>query len=454
MRVLAVLILLASPLLAVGQRDTSLPVNRFNQAGTYALTHVSVIDGTGGPVKRDQTVVIDRGRMAFVGDAASAPIPASAEVLDLTGRTVFPGLVMMHEHLHNEPNVSAELWLARGVTTVRTGGAFEPTKDLNLRQWIREGRTPGPELFLTAPFLSEHAEHLVRISPLLNLRDVEHARRAVRFWAAEGFDSIKVYAGMTPKMLRVVVEEARKHRLPVLGHIQAVTCTEAAEIGMDSIEHGIMECVNSLTDPDAPRLRDPETPAVRALFATLVKHRVAISETPVDLRPLTEAELAVLHPGSRDDYQRRFAAGNLGPGARTVTDDKLGPPGLTMAFIRAGGTVFLGSDSGGMPRIPGFSNLRSLKLLYTNHGFEPVEAIRIATQEGAKFLRIDERTGTIATNKEADLVVVRGDPSTRMRDVDNIEIVSSNGIRFDPAKLLEANRGLYRFAAHQYALPR
>jgi imidazolonepropionase-like amidohydrolase len=446
--------LVASPLLAVGQRGNLLPINRFNQPATYALTHVSVIDGTGAPIKRDQTIVIDGGRIAFVGSAAAAPIPASAEVLDLTGHTVFPGLVMMHEHLHNEPNVSAELWLARGVTTVRTGGAFEPTKDLNLRQWIREGRTPGPELFVTAPFLSEYAEHLVRISPLLNLRDIEHARRVVRFWAAEGFDAVKVYAGITPKMLRVVVEEAHKHRLPVLGHIQAVSCTEAAEIGMDSIEHGIMGCVNSLTTPDAPRLRDPEAPAVRALFATLLKHKVAISETPVDLRPLTMAELAVLHPGSRDDYQRRLTAGDLGPGTRTVTDDKLGPSSLTMAFVRAGGTVFLGSDSGGMPRMPGFSNLRSLKLLYTNYGFEPAEAIRIATQEGAKFLRIDERTGTIATRKEADLVVVRGDPSLRMRDVDNIEIVFSNGVRFDPAKLLEANRGLYRFATHQRAVPR
>jgi imidazolonepropionase-like amidohydrolase len=172
-----------------------------------------------------------------------------------------------------------------------------------------------------------------------------------------------------------------------------------------------------------------------------VKHNTAISETPVDLRPLTEAELAVLHTGSRDDYERRLAADDLGPGARTVVDDRQGAPSLTMAFIRAGGTVVLGSDSGGMPRIPAFSNLRSLKLLYTNYGFDPVEAIRIATYEGARFLRIDKRTGTIAERKEADLVVVKGDPSKRMRDVDDITIVFTNGVRHDPATLLRRTEG-------------
>ncbi len=93
-------------------------------------------------------------------------------------------------------------------------------------------------------------------------------------------------------------------------------------------------------------------------------------------------------------------------------------------------------------------------MLYTNYGFDPVEAIRIATYDGARFLRIDKRTGSVAARKEADLVVVRGDPSKRMRDVDNIALVFSNGVRYDPAKLLEANRGLYKFAAHEHALRR
>jgi len=453
MRVVAILFLVALSVVAA-QRGNVLPADRFNQPGTHALTHVSVIDGTGAPIKRDQTIVIEGGWIAFVSGAGAGPIPSSAEVLDLTGHTVFPGLVMMHEHLHNEPSVSAQLWLARGVTTVRTAGAFEPASDLNMRQWIREGRTPGPELFLSGPFLSEHAEHLVRIIPLTKLRDADHARRMVRFSADEGFDAVKVYRGITPPMLRVVVAEARKHRIPVIGHLEAVTCAEAARIGIDSIEHGITGCVNQLTGPDVPRLRDPQAPAVRALFATLLKHNVAISETPVDLRPLTQAELAVLHTGSRDDYERRLASNKLGVGTSTVTDDKQGAPSLTMAFVRAGGTVVLGSDTGGMPRIPGFSNLRSLKLLYTNYGFDPVEAIRIATYDGARFLRIDKRTGSVAARKEADLVVVTGDPSKRMRDVDNIALVFSNGVRYDPAKLLEANRGLYKFAAHEHALRR
>ena len=206
------LLCLAAPTAAIAQNPDVLPAGRYNQPGSYALTNVSVIDGTGAPARRNQTIVVGGGIIQFVGDAANARPPANATVLDLRGSTVLPGLVMMHEHVRGD-YLSSRLFLARGVTTVRNTGSFEPIGELNLRTWIREGRVPGPELFITSPALTQHAENLERFKFIIlqRVRDAAHARRIVGYWASEGVDAIKVYRGMSPEMLRVIVDEA--HRL-------------------------------------------------------------------------------------------------------------------------------------------------------------------------------------------------------------------------------------------------
>ena len=103
----------------------------------------------------------------------------------------------------------------------------------------------------------------------------------------------------------------------------------------------------------------------------------------------------------------------------------------------------VGADAVGLPQLPGFANLKALNLLYSIYGFTPLEAIRIATLNGATFLGIDKRTGSIAQGKEADLVVVKGDPSVRMKDIDNIQFVFSNGVFFDSARMLEDMKGRF-----------
>jgi cytosine/adenosine deaminase-related metal-dependent hydrolase len=116
---------------------------------------------------------------------------------------------------------------------------------------------------------------------------------------------------------------------------------------------------------------------------------------------------------------------------------------LQRAFVDAGGLLIAGPDPVGIAdNIPGFGDQRQIELL-VEAGFTPVQAIRIATLNGAIYLGRDDRIGSIAVGKNADLVVVKGDPATRITDIENIEIVFKDGAGYDPAKLLEAVKGHY-----------
>ena len=452
MRVRTLLLWLALPDAAIAQNPDVLLAGRYNQPGVYALTNVSVIDGTGAAATRNQTIIVAGGVIQFVGDAAAAQPPASATVLDLRGSTVLPGLIMMHEHVRGD-YLSSRLFLARGITTVRNTGSFEPIGEINLRTWIREGRVPGPEMFLTSPALSQHEEALSRYKFIIlqNVRDDAHARRIVSYWASEGVDAIKAYRGMTSTMLRVIVEEAHRLGLHVSGHLddRKISCTEAAEIGLDSWEHNFSRCFSTAAPGGGRGSRlDPDSPAGKAVMATLLSRRMTFTETPVDDRPLTAAELAVLAPDAAADYQRIVRENDDLLGEHPASDEVQGKPGHALvAFSRAGGRVMLGADAVGLPQVPGFANLKALNLLYSIYGFTPLEAIRIATLNGASFLGIDKRTGSIAQGKEADLVVVKGDPSARMKDIDNVQFVFSNGVLFDSAKMLEEMRGKFSLVA-------
>ena len=163
----------------------------------------------------------------------------------------------------------------------------------------------------------------------------------------------------------------------------------------------------------------------------------------MDLRPMMEKEAEVLTPSARAEYSRMLAEDKLGPGSKSLTDDKQGERGIEAAFFEAGGRFLVGSDSGPSHRLPGFMNLRSVASLWSAFGFTPLEAIQIATLEGARFLGIDHRTGSVAAGKEADLVVINGDPTRKMTDIRNVEIVFSNGARYEPAQLLSYVKGKY-----------
>src|SRR6266404_1953527 len=157
-----------------------------------AITRVRVIDGTGAPSREDQTVVIAGGKIAAVGPSASTPVPQGALVLQREGGTVLPGLVGMHDHLfypagggifHAMPRSFPRLYLAAGVTTIRTTGSIEPYTDLELKKLIDAGKVPGPSIFLTGPYLEGPGSFAVQMHAL---KSPDDARAFVNFWADQG----------------------------------------------------------------------------------------------------------------------------------------------------------------------------------------------------------------------------------------------------------------------------
>jgi imidazolonepropionase-like amidohydrolase len=445
-------------------------------APVIALAHVKVIDGTGAPPKDDQTIVIANGRIQSVGDAAKAALPSDAKVLDLHGYTVIPGLVGMHDHLFypagggwfTEMGFSfPRLYLAGGVTSIRTTGSTEPYADIELKKLIDSGKMPGPKIGVTGPYLEGEGSFAIQMHALTGPED---ARRTVAFWAEQGATSYKAYMFITRAELGAAIDEAHKRGLKMTGHLCSVTFREAAALGIDDLEHGLLVDTDFVPDkkPDAcpptgPAVKqladkiDINDPEVQQTIRELVAHHVAVTSTlPVfemllpDRPSLEQRILDSLSVEAR----AAFLANKVRVGDPTFlrmryeTSTSPWPVLLKKemqferAFVAAGGVLLAGEDPTGIGGVlAGFGDQREVELL-VEAGFTPVEAIRIATLNGAQFMGEADHIGSIATGKQADLVVIHGDPAANIPDIEKVETVFKDGIGYDSAKLINSVRGV------------
>jgi imidazolonepropionase-like amidohydrolase len=468
----AVLIVLglAEPTPAQLNRQLSPEVQQYVRVSSpvVALTHLRVIDGTGETPKDDQTVLVSSGKIQWVGDASAANVPSAAQVLDLHGYTVIPGLVGMHDHMfypsgrvpiYNEMAFSfPKLYLAAGVTTIRTTGALEPYTDLELKQLIDTGKAVGPEMFVTGPYL----EGPGAFTPQMHiLKDADDARRTVNYWADEGVTSFKAYMHITHDELAAAVDAAHKRGLKVTGHLCSIGFREAAEIGIDDLEHGLFvdtEFVPGKTQDTCPSQTETRQvmatldltgAPVQTMIHELVDRHVAITSTlPVfepsvpNRPPLDRRVLDAMLPEAQVDYLANRVRSSSNPAliasGATVFKKEMD---FERMFVKAGGTLLAGEDpTGGGGILAGFGDQRELELL-VEAGFTPLEALRIYSYNGAQFLGQADRLGTIAPGKVADLVVIHGDPSKNIADIEKVEIVFKDGIGYDSAKLMDAVRG-------------
>ncbi|HEX8557192.1 MAG TPA: amidohydrolase family protein [Pyrinomonadaceae bacterium] len=435
-------------------------------APAVALTHVRVVDGTGAPARADQTLVISAGRISSVGPSSSAKVPEGAKVLDMTGRTVIPGLVLMHEHLFyptgrlalfNEMGWSfPRLYLGCGVTTMRTAGSVEPYTDLNIKRLIDAGRIPGPRIHVTGPYLDGRGAFATQFRVL---DGPASARRMVAQWADEGVTSFKAYMYISRAELGAAVEEAHGRGLKVTGHLCAVGFREAAALGIDNLEHGILTDTEFLPGkrPDVcpPQNEtvahvsklDIGSAPVREMIRDLVARKVAVTSTLAvfeaflpDRPPLQQRVLDAMTADARTQYlasRARAAERKDSPWAAALRKEME----FELAFARAGGRLMAGTDpTGNGGALAGFASQRQLILL-VEAGFTPLEAIRIATLNAAEYLGEAGRVGSIAPGKLADLVVLRGDPSADIKDIERVELVFKDGFGYDPARLVESVRG-------------
>ncbi len=425
------------------------------------LRHARIIDGTGAPARADQVLVLRDGRIAAMGPEGRTSVPAGAREIDLAGKSVIPGLVMVHEHLYyptgsgtyaNLSESFTRLYLAGGVTSMRTGGNMNGYGELNVAAAINRGEKPGPWIDATAPYVTGPG---LGLAQLTSVSTPDEAKRLVDFWADAGATSFKAYMHISRANLSAAVDAAHARGLKVTGHLCSVTYAEAAAIGIDNLEHGFLAATDFAKDKQPDRCQqssqadlaaalDTSNAAFKALVATLVRHDVALTstltifETFVPGRPMPPG-LEVLVPSLREDYETRHRA--LAQRTSGFTALYRAASAAEVAFVRAGGLLIAGTDpTGGGGVVAGYSNQRALELL-VEAGFTPLEAIQVGTLNGARFLGRDRTTGSIAVGKQADLVIVGGDPSTDIAAVRRVELVFRQGIGYDPTRLIESVRG-------------
>ncbi|MGH7472114.1 MAG: amidohydrolase family protein [Longimicrobiales bacterium] len=464
--VLVTIALVASP--AGAQRAASMSDGVRNyvsvDAPVIALTHVKLIDGTGAPARDDQTIVIENGRITAVGKAGQVNAPAGAQVLDLTGHTVIPGIIGLHDHLFYTAagGRSAQLmysgprlYLGSGVTTVRTTGSRAPYAEINLKVDIEKGGSPGPRIHITAPYITggEGASQMT----LLN--SPEAATRFVAYWAQEGATWLKAYTDIRRSELKAAIDEAHKRGIKVTGHLCSISFTEAVELGIDNLEHGLFTNSDYVKDkqpdvcPNATLVSSgaavkPNDPAVQRTFRALIEKRVpmtstlAVYELFVPNRPTKDARsLEAMAPEVREDYLRaREQIDNSGQ-ARFTVEVFRNAMAYEKAFVEAGGLLGAGVDpTGNGGALPGYGDQRNVELL-REAGFTAEQVAQIMSLNGAKILGVDADLGSIVKGKVADLVVMRGDLVADPSAIRQTVTVFKDGIGYDAGKLLASVKG-------------
>jgi imidazolonepropionase-like amidohydrolase len=429
-----------------------------------ALEHVAVIDGTGTAVRADQTIVVEHGKIRAVGPSGTVTVPPGARVLDLPGHTVIPGIIGLHDHMYYGSAVAGtrsmltsypRLFLAAGVTTIRTTGSLDPYQEINLRAAIDRGTVVGPDIIVTGPYLQGRNSS---VSWMHEMNSPEDARRLVRYWSEEGVTWFKAYTQITRDELRAAIDEAHKHGMKVTAHLCSVGFREAVDAGIDGLEHGLLtdtefwpgkqpDVCPVATDSAQYDALDIDGPDVRRTIDDMVSHHVALTSTLAVFElyspsriPLDPRLYEALAPGAATVVRAWYdTARHKNDAAERIAFSKA--MAFERAFVKAGGLLGAGSDPCCLTEIAGYGDQRNFELL-VEAGFTPEQAVQIMTSNGAKILGISDRVGTIAAGKQADLVVLDGDLVSRPATIRNVTTVFRRGIGYDVAALTASVRGM------------
>ncbi len=430
-------------------------------AAAYVLRDVTLVDGTGGAVRRGQSVVVEGGRITQVG--ANVAVPRGAEILDYSGHTLIPGLFGLHDHMFYTAVggraaqltfSGPRLYLGSGVTTIRTTGSREPYAEINLKAEIDGGRLPGPRMHITAPYITGGQGE----SRMTLLNSPEQARRYVAYWGEEGATWLKAYTNIRRAELEAVVDEAHRRGMKVTGHLCSISFTEAVEIGIDNIEHGLVTNTDYHPDKEPDRCPagnniiagnvDVRGSAVEATFQRMIDAGVAMTSTlPVyelsyPNRPTRDPR--ALEAMSDDVRQAYLAYRNVidsDPNPRLTIDIFKNAMAYEVRFVEMGGLLAAGVDPTGRGgALPGYGDQRGIELLVEAE-FSFSQAIQIGTLNGAKILGVDDELGSIEPGKIADMVLLEGDFSGDAAIIKNTVIVFKDGVGYEARTLLDEVRG-------------
>jgi imidazolonepropionase-like amidohydrolase len=449
---------------ALSQTSFSPVVKRFidYDSAFITITHCKLADVKNGKFIEDQTVIVRNGIITAIGDSKKLSSLAGSVVIDLTGKSLLPGFVLLHEHMYYAayskdftylhvkelPYTFPKLYLACGATTVRTAGSVEPYSDLNLKRDIDQGKILGPEIDVTAPYL----EGKGGIFPGMHqLSGPAEAKTFVDFWASQGCTSFKGYMFVDKPTLKAAIDEAHAKGLKVTGHLCAVTYREAADMGIDQLEHGFSASTDfapgkkeNACPLGAPPIASADSPKVKDLIRFLIDKKVTMTSTLAVIYNMTTLDttirpevLEAMSPDTREMFLNVYNKMRNAYGNKAMLEEMK----MEKMFSDAGGLLTVGTDpTGSGATLAGYGSQQTIELL-TQAGFSPIQAIRIATYNGAKALGLENKIGSIEVGKTADLVVIDGDVSQHLENIRKIVWVFKQGIGFNSQKIFSSVKG-------------
>ena len=450
------------------------------QSSLLAIRHVSVIDGTGAPARADQTVVVSGNRISAIGAEGSVRVPNSAQIIDGRGRYLIPGVWDMHIHIRGsrlpgqasfarENEAVLPLYLANGITGVREMGGDMVDTVLKWRDEIAQGRRQGPRIVTSGPKLDGSNPIWPGSIPIST---AEEAKAAVARVKNSGADFIKVYnskPNIPRDALLVILAEGKRLGMRVTGHLsEDVPYSEAAAAGQDfeHIQFILRACSGTVKETSLPTgfpsAQEMETitgtfdPRVaKDLVDGFVRHRTWVTPTlNIMYHQYLGTSDAALDPRAKYIPPRMLASWT--DRARSQPPSAVQAPfplELRRAYYRrgqellrimreAGVLLLAGSDTGtSNPSYPGFSLHDELARL-TEAGLPPMEVLRMATWNAAKWTGSLSTLGSIGNGKLADLVLLDADPLADIRNTERIRAVIVNGKLLDRPQLDNMLRGV------------
>lgn len=404
------------------------------QTRLVVLDNARVIDGSGKPPIERARVVIEGDSILRIGPSGEVPLPPQGEVIDLSGRTIVPGLIDLHFHIENDPKLALRQ-LSHGVTAFRDPGQWNERFDA-LRAMIASDHLSGPRIFTTGPHID--GEHPAYPADSVVARDAEEARRLAERNVRQGASALKIYFRLPFASARAVIDVCHARSIPCTAHLEIIDARELIEAGLSGIEHVTSLGIGLLPQGDAEAYRqailanndarrdgryrmfstlDLDSPQARALYTTLG-----------DRHPWLDPTLAVFE--RRADRPLPSTTPEL---TRTMVAGFAKMKELTRRAGDAGARLVMGGHSTVPFADRGEAPWRELELLVET-GLTPLEAITAATGTAAAFLYRSDEFGTLRPGLKADLVVLNGDPSRDISAVRNVNRVMVGGVWIDLAK--------------------
>ena len=383
-----------------------------------AIQNVRLIDGTGNDPVSNAVVLVENNTITAIGESGTVTIPRDAAVVEGRGMSLLPGFIDAHFHLDGN-NRFPILFLQHGVTSVRDPGAW-----IESYQAVQESGKMIPRLFLTGPHLDQPPPAYPKNSYLI--RDKEEAAYAVNLFADQGASAIKVYFRLPPSIIEVVCETADQRGIPVVAHLEITGAMAAIEAGVDGIEHITSFGTDLLPTYHAEQYKQSiiADNNARREGRYQVWNAIDLNSQRVDsLLNFLKQKGTVVSP-TLGAFEYQFAEGKT-DSVKVAAFRKM--VDFTGKVHQAGITVVVGSHSW-VPyqKEVGWAFQREMELLAAS-GMTNMEIIQAATIENARFLRIEDRLGTVEVGKQADLLLLQGDPSKDLAAIYNIERVMLNG---------------------------